>query len=277
MFNLEFLAANTGAVIEKDKGSIFAYETVKADETGKITLKAAPVPVVTNGTAYVWYRKSSENIDMKRKAAPSTEIGDFEPNTEYCVMYRKAVDGEMITINSQFIPDTLHAVLTVALYSGDNCNVEAATKAGEITIDIPRLQLTGASEISMTATGAAQTALEGNALASGCSSCDGKAIYATITKFISGANWYDDADGLVIEDLSGLKVGDSKDLVVYAFYGNKAPKKVNNSELTIASDGTVITTANGKVNAISAGNGYITVSCTAKPAVEGSKYIVVSE
>ena len=93
----------------------------------------------------------------------------FPANGEYCVMYRKNADGRKITISSQFIPETLHAVLTVALYSGDNCNVESATKAGEVVIDIPRLQLTGAQDITMSATGAAQTALEGNACAT-CSS-----------------------------------------------------------------------------------------------------------
>jgi hypothetical protein len=147
MFNLEYIAANTGATISNG-GNIFAYETVTADASGNIVLGAAPVPVVTNGTAYVWFRKSSENVEMTKVEATSPTVAGFEANTEYCVMYRKSIDGEMITISSQFIPDTLHAVLTVALYSGDSCNVEAATKAGEVVIDIPRLQLTGAMDIS---------------------------------------------------------------------------------------------------------------------------------
>lgn len=70
----------------------------------------------------------------------------------YCVMYRYTDDAaKQIVINSQFIPDTLHAVLTVALYSGDSCNIEASNKVGEVEIDIPRFQLTGAMDITMSA------------------------------------------------------------------------------------------------------------------------------
>lgn len=144
---MEYIAANTGAEI-KNGGNVFTRETLTSDASGNLTLGAAPVPVVTNGTAYVWYRKSSENVEMAKKEAPAATVGGFEANTEYCVLYRKAVDGEYISISSQFIPDTLHAVLTVALYAGDSCNVEAATKAGEVEIDIPRFQLSGAMDIS---------------------------------------------------------------------------------------------------------------------------------
>ena len=166
MFNLEYIAANTGAV-KNSGGNTFAYETLTSDSSGVITLGATPVPIVTNGTAYVWARKSSENVDMTRYTATGNTVTGLTASTEYCVMYRKSIDGETITISSQFIPDTLHAVLTVALYSGDSCNPESATKAGEVVIDIPRLQLSGAQDISMTATGVANTPLEGNA----CATC----------------------------------------------------------------------------------------------------------
>lgn len=236
---------------------------------------------MTGGTAYVWYRKSSEQIDLVKKEASTAEVAGFEANTEYCVMYRKSVDGKKITISSQFIPDTLHAVLTVALYSGDNCNVESATKAGEITIDIPRFQLSGAMDISMTATGAAQTALEGNALASGCTGCDGKAIYATITQYITGAHWYDDADGLVIEDLSGIVAGEevSKPLVVYAYYSDKAPKQVAIDDLTVtfAAGTSGLSYADGVISGTAAeGTAVIEVVCTEKTSLETNKQIVVA-
>jgi len=280
MFNLDYIAANVGATIA-NTGNIFAYETLTANASGELTLGAAPVPVVTNGTAYVYYRKSSENVDMQKKAAPSATVAGFEANTEYCVMYRKSVTAETVTINSQFIPDTLHAVLTVALYSGDSCNAESASKAGEVVIDIPRFQLSGAQDISMTATGASQTALEGNALASGCTGCDGKAIYATITKFVSGAHWYDDAQGLVIEDLSGITAGDTvnKDVVVYAYYADKAPKKLDLADLTITftAGTTGLNYTGGKITGTAAaGTAVLRAVCTAKTALEANKAIVIA-
>ena len=130
--------------------------------------------------------------------------------------------------------------------------------------------------MALTASGAAQTPLEGNALASGCVGCDNKAIYATITKYISGAHWYDEAQGLVIEDLSGMKVGDAdRDIVVYAYYADKAPKKIDNAELTLAADGTAVEITEGKAHAKAAGNGFVSAVCTAKPELETSKYITI--
>lgn len=174
-------------------------------------------------------------------------------------MYRKAVDGKQITVSSQFIPDTVHAVLTVALYSGDSCDVESATKAGEITIDIPRLQLTGAMDLSMTATGACQTPLEGNALASGCSGCDGKAVYATITQFITGKEWFDNFEGLLMEDVA-LTAGTGALVKVYAYGGSMAAKELNvvaaetnKFDAIIKEGGTVVSTADGKISIATAG------------------------
>jgi len=237
MFNLDYIAANTGAV-KTSGGNTFAYETLTSNSSGAITLSATPVPVVTGGTAYVYYRKSSENGDMDKIAANGTTVEGLDASTEYCVMYRKNVDGETITINSQFIPDTLHAVLTVALYSGDSCNPESATKAGEVVIDIPRLQLSGAQEISMTATGASSTPLEGNALASGCTGCDGRSIYATITKVLSGETWLTGVKGVIIEDPGVVPANGTVHLNAYAFYTDKAPRKLADSEWTLSLIGT---------------------------------------
>jgi len=281
MFNLDYIAANTGAAKEQT-GKVFAYETLTADDQGQISLGAAPIPVITNGTAYLWYRKSSENKDMDKKEAPSAFLTGFEANTEYCVMYRKSVDAETITINSQFIPDTLHAVLTVALYSGDSCNVESATKAGEVVIDIPRLQLSGAMDISMSATGAAQTPLEGNALASGCTGCDGKAIYATITKYIANSHWFDAADGILVEDGEvRVKSSDQNGIIpsVYAYYKNAAPKKLATSDFKItlkenstlfelSSDGKAIKVKSGVAAGSSEAFTVTALDATKSPAAE---------
>lgn len=151
MFNVDFIAAQVGAEVELG-GDVFEYSSVKCAANGSIVLPEEAVALTTGGDAFVWARPSDVQMDLKKykldadhKTAASA---DFVADTEYCIMYRKAVDGKKITVSSQFIPDTVHAVLTVALYSGDSCDVESATKAGEITIDIPRLQLTGAMDLS---------------------------------------------------------------------------------------------------------------------------------
>ena len=149
MFNLECVAANVGADIATGS-DIFKTETVGA-VAGKLTLERAPVPVVTGGAAKVFYRKASENKEMVAGVADGkvVTVGGADDNAKYCVLYRYNDDAaKVVTVNAQFIPEILHAVLTVALYSGDSCNIEAANKVGEIEIDIPRFQLTGAMDIS---------------------------------------------------------------------------------------------------------------------------------
>lgn len=170
--------------------------------------------------------------------------------------------------------------MQVALGGGENLEItskdylfllESATKAGEITIDIPRLQLTGAMDLSMTATGACQTPLEGNALASGCSGCDGKAVYATITQFITGKEWFDNFEGLIMEDAPiGTALADVK---VYAYGGSMAAKElVHVAEGSTEKFGVIITGS----DPIAAGE--YTFKTVAKkdgsPALEGKKTIV---
>lgn len=89
---------------------------------------------------------------------------------------------------------------------------------------------------TLTATGASQTPLEGNALASGCAGCDGDGIYATITKVLFNANWYDGVEGLIIEDnYVEIPAGEyNRQLVVYAYYKNGAPKQVSADKLNFA-------------------------------------------
>ena len=245
MFDLGYIAANTSAEWDT-KGDIFNTETVTADTNGALTLAYAPVPVATNGKAYLFYRLASDgNAEYKKVVANGTKVEGFEANTTYCVMYRYNNNNvEQITISSQFIPETLHAVLTVALYAGDSCNAETASKVGEITIDIPRFQLTGSTEISMTANGAAQSSLEGNALASGCTGCDGKAVYATITKVIYNSKWYDNVEELICEEANeddtpaviDVGTGSSTQLHIYAAMKHGAPRELTNDDVTFSYD-----------------------------------------
>ena len=118
-------------------------------------------------------------------------------------------------------------------------------------------------------------------LASGCTGCDGKAIYASITEVITGAHWYDDADGLIIEDLSGIKAGDAvnKDVVVYAYYKDAAPRKVALDELTVSFEAgeTGLSYSAGKITGTAAaGTALVDVVCDAKAELQVNKAIVIA-
>ena len=235
MFNMSYVAANCGSDIIKG-GDIFKDEQLTANESGEITLSANAVPF-SGSDIYAYVRKADSASD-KRKKMPvvDNKVTGLEADATYCVRYLYT-DGaaDRLVVSSQFIPKTLYAVLTVALYAGDDKNVESATKVGKVVIKIPRFQLSGAMEISMTATGASQTALDGSAMAYGGKGCDGRGIYAEIIQVLDDAHWYDDASGLIIEDnyiemeASAFKTGSAP--VVYAWYPTAAPKQISNAIL----------------------------------------------
>ena len=160
---MEYVAAQVGSSIVH-AGDVFKTETLKV--TGNtLTLSSPAVPVVSGGEAYAWIKPADGTGDQVRVEVTDVDskiVSDnaIKSGVKYCVMYKYTNDAaKQITVNAQFIPAVLHAVLTVALYYGDACNVEAATKAGEVTIDIPRLQLNGTLDLAMSATGASQTSL----------------------------------------------------------------------------------------------------------------------
>ena len=235
MFNMSYVAANCGSDLVKG-GDVFKDEELVADVSGAITLTSIAVPFV-GSSIFAYVRKADSASDKRTKmAVVDNKVTGLDAGATYCVRYLYT-DGaaDKLVVSSQFIPKTLYAVLTVALYAGDNTNPEAGTKVGKVVIKVPRFQLSGAMEISMTATGASQTALDGSALASGEKGCDGRGIYAEILQVIDNAHWYDDASGLIIEDnyvemaASAFKTGSAP--VVYAWYPTAAPKQISNEIL----------------------------------------------
>ena len=237
MFNLEYLAANVGSEIERG-GDVFKDETLTSNGTGEITLTATSVPVRTNGTTYAYVRLASQG-GAKRTAVLVTEenkLTGLQPNTQYCVRYMYT-DGaaRKMTVNSNFIPGTFNIVLTANLFAGDACNVDTATHIGTLTIKVPRFQLSGNQELTMSADGISNTSFEGSALASGCTGCDDNGVYAEIIETIFNSYWYTEASGLIIEDsYVETTAGEFEPFtpVVYAWYPSGAPKQISNAILT---------------------------------------------
>lgn len=236
MFNINYLAMNVGADVGIG-GDVFKYEQLKSDGTGKITLSAVAVPIMNASQAYAYIRPASKGDASFQKyvvQADNTVTG-LENETDYCVRYMFTDSGaSMIKVNSNFIPSTLSIVLTANLFSGDACNVNTATNVGSLTIKVPRFQLNGNQELAMTASGISNTAFEGSALASGCSSCDDTGVYAEIIQSMFNEHWYTNAQGLIVEDnYVELETGAFKQFtpVVYAWYSHALPKMISNDIL----------------------------------------------
>ena len=211
---------------------------VVANETGEITLRATAVPMRTGSAVYAYVVKANALDKNKRTRVAVTEdnkITGLEANTAYCVRYMYTnASADKLVIPADFIPGTYYCFLTANLYSGDATNASTGTRVGEITIKVPRFMLNGTQELSMTATGAATTSIEGMALASGGSGCEDQGIYAEIVQVMFDERWYTDAQGLIIEDSLIEEEAASYQPttpVVYAWYPNAKPKMISNTIL----------------------------------------------
>ena len=240
MFNLEYLAANVGGELERG-GNAFADAQLVADENGVITLPSVAVPIRDGSavSAYIVNAKASDKSKRTRVLVTADNtLEDLEAGETYCVRYLyTSASARKLTIYSDFIPGVFDLYLTANLFSSDVTkaqSVNASSKVGTITIHIPRFMLNGQQELSMTATGIANTSLEGFALASDVTGCDNRGVYAEITELIFNDRWYSEANGLIIED-SYIEetVTDYKPStpVVYAWYTSGLPKLISNALL----------------------------------------------
>lgn len=246
MFEMEYIAANVGAKIVTG-GDALVYKEVKSDSTGKITLPTTAVPLTGNVTYAYASVKGADKFDTYVVSSDNT-ITVSGSSADYCVKYfENNISARAIKINTNFVPDTLYVVLTASLFAGD-AKAGSGTKVGSVVIKVPRFQLNGSQEISMTMTGASNTAFEGSALAVEEDGCDGKAYYAEILEILFNARWYDNVRSIQIEDNDvAIKAGAiNMGLDVYAIYANALPKKISN-DIISAGEGSVETEKKSKL------------------------------
>jgi hypothetical protein len=266
MFKMEYIAANVGADLELG-GDVFRMEEHIVDEAGDASIKLdkMPKPMVAGGNVYVYYKKATEDYFKAIKLVEPTQdvtIKGAEKDT-YCVKYLYENDAaRKVVINANFTPDTLCVYLTANLYAGDTGNISTGTRVGTVTIKVPRFLLSGSQEIAMSMTGAANTPLEGSALATKGEGCEGEGIYAEIIEVIE-AQKISDIEVLIVdgaEELEALE-GEEFELKVYGRYPDSAPILIPNDKLTVEATG--VTYENGLVIGKNAkGNLKITLTGT---------------
>ena len=228
LFEMEYIAANVGAKIENG-ADVMTYKKVASDGSGRLELPTTAVPLAGNN---IYAYASIEGEDKwDTYTVTDNTITVAKNSTVYCVKYFETnISARVIKVNSNFIPDTLYVILTAALYAGD-AKAGTGTKVGSVVVKVPRFQLSGSQELSMTMTGTSTTAFEGSALAVEEESCDSKGYYAEIIEVLFNARWYDNVKSLVIEDSDVyLQPGEaSMPVEVYALYDNALPKKISNA------------------------------------------------
>lgn len=225
MFDLNYIAWQVGSELKRG-GIVMQTEQVTAtsedwDGTPKPTLRVSkPIQKMGESCGFdnylVWYREAGcAASDDYHSATPVTEGGfvvqaeDIEVGKEYCVSYfTDELSAKTVLVNANFVPAELVLILTTKLFAGDANNVETGRPVGEITIKIPRFSLDGAFDLSMAMSSAATMSLNGTALATASSDCDGDGVYAEIVEVRNGVKWY---DGLLtlepdLGDVDGQKV-----------------------------------------------------------------------
>lgn len=284
MFKLEYIAFQTGSTITNG-ADIYDSEQVTIGQGGAGTVSGTPASFGNYGTIGWASKPGSDLYSQITFEGKDFTIANANEGDIYCVKYvSKDISARQIVVSSAFVPDTVRLVMTGNLYSGsENTNVVSAAKsatiAGKFQVEVPRFQFSGTQEISMTASGVANTPLTGSALANDSISCDSSGYYAIISEKIYGTNWYDNIiDIAVAGGEIELAVQGTETLVVKAIPASGSAFTVSNSNLTFTSKSDEIATVDetGKVTAIATGSTAIIVTIADKPGIEGVAYITVT-
>ena len=277
MFNLEYIAASLGVDISMGGLSV-AEETHQVSAAGG-TVTLDNTPVAFDGSIIGWYKLPSQGDDewsiATNISGNNMTIPDSQANSTYCVKYYyQNVNAKSITIKSQYVPSELHVTIINDLFSGDVNNLASATKYGRLITDIPRLQMDGNQDLSLTATSAATVSLTGSALAvNTTNSCEETPFYGTMTEEIYGKTWQDEVIALAVEnaDIEMSGTGGSETLNVYVVFGGSVASQLkDNSNFTFA-----VETGTGLISeniAVGANTGVITTT----GASEGTSVISVT-
>ena len=287
MFNIEYIAASLGVNVQSGGLSVMEEELAVAAGGGSVTV--SQTPVAFDGTLIGWYKKPADaEWKIGTLAGNVMSISGAQANDHYCVKYFYINENaKSITIKTQYVPAELHVVIMNDLFAGDISNQASTSKYGRLVTDIPRLQMDGSQDLSLTATGAATVSLTGNALAVNTTdSCEEDPYYGTMTEEVYGGTWQDDVIAIAIEngDVELAQSGSETLSVRVVFGGSMASQLKDNSNFTFAVEPAPASTATGtnvdatgKITAATT-PGNCVVSVTLKDGPEGVEpaYVLVT-
>lgn len=271
MFNLQYMAASLGVNVEQGGISVMEEELAVVSAGGSVDL--TETPIAFDGTMIGWYKLPTDTEwTIGTITGQVMEIPASAANTVYCVKYfYQNENARSITIPTQFVPAELHVVIMNDLFSGDVGTQSDSTRYGRLITDIPRLQMDGNQDLSLTSAGAATVSLTGSALAvNPVNSCEDESYYGTMTEEIFGTVWQDSVIALAIENSEiSLAASDTATLIVRAVYGGQiaSQRKANsNFTFTIETGATSTDTQVSEEGVITAGAtpgvAYVNVALT---------------
>lgn len=273
--------AMLGATVGDKEGPLYNYYR---EETISVTGSSGTVsytPLAFEGTTvYGWATSPSGKTEKVTFTGKNFTLANSETG-DWCVRYytENTTAGHGITISSNMVPKVVKVVMETQLNSSD----VTTNKIGIAQIIVPRLQLSGAFTISMTADGVANTPLTGTALsytdssAQGCGISDG--YYARIIEIIDNTYWYQNLISLAAEGGNiTLSPGGKRAITVYGIPSSGVAFKVPSNKVTFSTSASAIATVDesGDVTAVASGSATITMKVTEKQTITGTVGVSVS-
>lgn len=278
-FKLPYIAKNVGADIVNG-GEIWTSESVTlAGTIGTLTGN----PVAVDGESLsAWVEVDDVHYTLEVNADAKTfdvsGIPGITAGSTICVKYLDRKDAARhVIVPSNFIPDRVRLYITANLY-GDTAG---KGKIGNVQIEIPVAQLSGAMDLSMTADGNTTSNITAMALAyndSNAVGCGAGSYYAKITESIDSAVWYAGVSGLAIAGGDFTMVeGTQSTMRVYAVR-NGDSFLCDNSKLNfqvVSGSGATVGATTGIVNASAEGSVLIRVTIPTT-SIEASATVTIN-
>ena len=282
LFELGYIAHNVGSQVVSGTSGMLTEEQITATGAGALTVSGTPYDFLSLGTIG-WIAKPGSDawstFEFSGSSASSVTLADgttILSGETYCVKYMGEAPCDEVVISADFVPDEVSVILKGDLYKASKGNdVSTSSVIGHIEVDVPRFQLEGSMDISLSSSGAAQIPFSGQALVNMDTGCEGGGYYAVVKKFETSANWYDNLVAFALEGSDSISIvkDTTKKLNVYGIYSNGSAKLIKSSNLKFTATSGAGTVSDGVLTAASnAGSGTITVECSGstnpKPSVK---------
>lgn len=282
LFELGYIAHNVGSQVVSGTSGMLTEEQITATGSGDLTVSGTPYDFLSLGTIG-WIAKPGSDewstFTFSGSSATGVTLADGSAiikGDAYCVKYMGEAPCDEVVISADFVPDEVTVILKGDLYKASKGNdVSTSSIIGHIEVDVPRFQLEGSMDISLSSSGAAQIPFSGQALVTMEESCEGGGYYAVVKEFETSANWYDNLVAFALEGSDSISIvkDTTKKLNIYGIYSNGSAKLIKSSNLKFTATSGAGTVSDGVLTAAdTAGTGTITVECSGstnpKPSVK---------
>ena len=245
-WNLAYIAANVGSSIFEGLKDVFTVAECVTLTKGVGTLKKVPV-----GKVFI-EKADGTTVDVTPTGSVIT-VGEMDGTILATYQYNTNI--KRITIDAESTPMIGELILTADKHNNKK------GKVGEVQIDIPSFQLSGAFDISLEAGGNTTTTLNGDALAVSGSSCSDGSVYAYISEIPSIESTITVSDIDATHAVITLNLNDTQSLTIVGLKGGLYSNiSIDSNDCTITSDdSTIATVSSGIITGIQTGTTFINI------------------